>query len=504
MSADIADLALACYRTPLAYQDQLAPSAPLPPDMDRLLALANGSGSTLDDAARQVGARPDEMREAARFLVQRLCFGRGANHYRVLGLNPDAPPEQVKEHHRRLMWLFHPDRIAGRASWTEGYAARVNEAWAVLSHPESRARYDARLLQSKSPPAAEAVGAWSAPRPLVPVGSGRLRAGSRIRQRRPIWRRWLPLAVLGGCALGAALLVGTIQLSLPSSAPQLYAPAVGNGTSSPPPDLSAQLAGLEQARDQRIAALSSDRQPRPAELSAAPVVVAAAGAAPAAQKTAGLSPSAVEPESVSPVSAAAPLLPPPVQLAGLAQTLQRDPGAPVQENSTGLALAVSIPSAPASKGVPTLANPSAPAGPAPTPQSTPEPIPAAVKLTDREVQTLIDRYTDAYRRGDLNGVMVLFAPGARGKGGSDRSSVRRDYGSLFAAFLIRRLQLNGLKWSLRGDRAKVSARYELWLRGRGDGQQTQWTGNIHFKLRKHQGQVMIDAIDYDWPSPARG
>ncbi len=504
MSADIAELALACYRAPLAYQDQSSPSAPLPPDMEQLLALANGSGSTLDDAARRLGVRPDEVREAARFLVQRLCFGRGANHYRVLGVNPDAPPEQIKEHHRRLMWLFHPDRVAGRASWSEGFAARINEAWALLSHPESRARYDALLLQSQSPPAAGAAGAWTAPRLLVPVGSGRSQAGRRIRQRRPIWRRWLPLAVLGGCALGAALLVGTIQLSLPASAPRLYAPAAGKSTSPPPPDLSAQPAGLAQAREQRIAALSPDRQPRLAEVSAAPVVAASAGAAPPAQDPGGLSPSGVEPESVASVSAAAPLLSPPVQLAGLAQTLQRDPGGPVQENSIGRALVESIPSGPASQGVPTPASLSARAGPAPTPQSTRESIPAAVKLTDREVQTLIDRYTDAYRRGDLNGVMVLFAPGARGKGGSDRGSVRRDYGSLFAAFLIRRLQLNGLKWSLRGDRAKVSARYELWLRGRGDGQQTQWTGNIHFNLRKHQGQVMIDAIDYDWPSTARG
>jgi ketosteroid isomerase-like protein len=504
MSADIAELALVCYRTPLAYQDQLAPSVPLPPDMDRLLALANASGSTCDDAARQFGARPDEVRDAARFLVQRLCFGRGATHYRVLGLAPDAPPEQVKEHHRRLMWLFHPDRVAGRESWTEGYAARVNEAWALLSHPASRARYDARLLQSESSPAAGTVGAWSAPRPLVPVGSAPSRAGRRIRQRRPLWRRWLPLVVLGGCALGAALLVVTVQLSLTSNAPRLYAPAAGNGT-APPPDLSAQLAGLEQARDQRIAALSPDRQPRPAAVSAAPVVVASAGAASAAPQPAGSSPSAVASELVLPVGAVAPLAQPPVPLAGLAQTLQRDSDqGPVQENRTGLPLVASIPSGAAPKVAPTPANPSARDGPAPVPQSTPERIPAGVKLTDREVQTLIDRYTEAYRRGDLNGVMVLFTSGARGKGGSDRGSVRRDYGNLFEAFLIRRFQLSGLKWSLRGDRAKVSGRYELWLRGRGDGQQTQWTGNIHFRLRKHEGRVMIDAIDYDWPSPARG
>ncbi len=417
MPADIAELALACYRAPLAYQDRLAPSAPLPTGMDRLLILANGSGPTCDDAARRIGARPDEVRDAARFLVQRLCFGRGADHYRVLGLNPDAPPAQVKEHHRRLMWLFHPDRVVGRESWTEGYAARVNEAWAVLSHPESRACYDTRMRQPA--PTAEPIGAWSAPRPLVPVGSGRSWAGRRFRQPRPVWRGWLPLAVLGGGAVGAVLLVGTIHLGLPSSAPRLYAPAAGSGT-SPRPELSVQPAGLEHPR-------------------------------------------------------------------------QRDPE-PTQENGTGITLVESFPPAPPS------ANPSAPAGPAPVPQSTPEPIPTGVELTAREVQTLIDRYTDACRRGDLEGVMALFAADASGQGGS----VRRDYGNLFAAFLIRRIQLNEVKWSLRGDRAKVSARYALWLRGRRDGQQIQWTGNIHFKLRKHEGQVMIDAIDYHWSSLARG
>jgi hypothetical protein len=301
------------------------------------------------------------------------------------------------------------------------------------------------------------------------------------------------------------LLVVAIQLSLTSSAPRLYAPAAGNGTAPPPPDLSAQLAGLEQARDQRIAALSPDRQPRPAAVSAAPVVVASAGAASAAPQPAGLSPSDVAPVLVSPVSAAAPLAQSPVHLAGLAQTLQRDSDeVPVQEHGTGLPLIESIASGPVSKGVPTPAAPSVRAGPAPVPQATPERLPAGVKLTDREVQALIDRYTEAYRRGDLDSVMVLFASGARGKGGSDRGSVRRDYGNLFEAFLIRRIQLHGLKWNLRGDRAKVSARYELWLRGRGDGQQTRWTGNIYFKLRKQEGQVMIDAIDYDWPGPARG
>ena len=66
---DIFDLALACYRTPLAHQNRMGLAAPLPRDMNRLLWLANGSPETLGDAVRQTGSKAEELRDAARFLV---------------------------------------------------------------------------------------------------------------------------------------------------------------------------------------------------------------------------------------------------------------------------------------------------------------------------------------------------------------------------------------------------------------------------------------------------
>ncbi|WP_295577853.1 DnaJ domain-containing protein [uncultured Lamprocystis sp.] len=463
MPADIAELALACYRTPLAYQDQLAPSASLPPGMDRLLALANGSGSTLDDAARQFGVRPDEVRDAARFLVQRLCFGRGANHYRVLGLTPDTPLEQVKEHHRRLMWLVHPDRVAGRESWTESYAARVNEAWAVLSHPESRARYDAQLQQSEPAPAGDAVGHWPPRRPLVPIGLPGSRTRRLPRPRPPVWRRWLPLAVLGGCGLGAALVVGVVHLSVPSSAPRLYAPAAGSGR-RPPPDLPVPPAALELVSAQRIGVLPAEA-PRPTALAEVPA-------------------ERVPVDPVEPVSTS--LAPPvvPAQTALTQETRTEPPPAmPVQP-----------------KVAPTLTAPVVRAAPAAVSRAPADHPAGEPTLSALEVETLIDRYTAAYRQGDLDGVMALFAPGARGKDGSDRERIRRDYGLLFNGFQVRRLQLLGLRRGLHGDSASVAARYELWLRGRRNGQLAELGGAIRLKLRKRDGQVLIEAIDYDWPS----
>ena len=133
---DAVALALACYRTPLAYQDRLTLVEPLPEGMERLLKVANGSQEALDLAVIETGARPQELCEAARFCIQQWCFARGASGYRVLGLEPGASLTQAKDHHRLLMRLLHPDRAAGRETWTEGYAARVNQAWTLLSRTE--------------------------------------------------------------------------------------------------------------------------------------------------------------------------------------------------------------------------------------------------------------------------------------------------------------------------------------------------------------------------------
>ena len=61
----------------LAYEDRLSLAAPLPEDMDRLLWLANGSPEILDAAVRQTGAKPGELRDAARFCIQQWCLARG-------------------------------------------------------------------------------------------------------------------------------------------------------------------------------------------------------------------------------------------------------------------------------------------------------------------------------------------------------------------------------------------------------------------------------------------
>jgi DnaJ-class molecular chaperone len=63
------------------------------------------------------------------------------SHYETLGLAPDAKPEAVRHAYRRQAQRCHPDKAPGDALAAERMA-RLNEAYAVLSHPQRRASYD--------------------------------------------------------------------------------------------------------------------------------------------------------------------------------------------------------------------------------------------------------------------------------------------------------------------------------------------------------------------------
>ncbi|XP_075298090.1 dnaJ homolog subfamily C member 18 isoform X2 [Opisthocomus hoazin] len=65
---------------------------------------------------------------------------RCRNYYEILGVERDASEEDLKKAYRKLALKFHPDKNRAPGA-TEAFKA-IGNAFAVLSNPEKRLRYD--------------------------------------------------------------------------------------------------------------------------------------------------------------------------------------------------------------------------------------------------------------------------------------------------------------------------------------------------------------------------
>ena len=71
------------------------------------------------------------------------------SYYEILGVKPDATPEEIKKSFRRLARKYHPDvhpdkRLAQRAF------VQINEAYTTLSDPIKRRDYDAKRFAERA------------------------------------------------------------------------------------------------------------------------------------------------------------------------------------------------------------------------------------------------------------------------------------------------------------------------------------------------------------------
>lgn len=105
--------------------------------------------------------------------------------YKVLQVDPEADPEVIQAAYRRLAQKYHPDLAA------DGDAARrmvaINDAWAILRDPESRAAFDRqRALDVAKPPRASAAPASSS----GPSREGRSREPQSVGEPESISSDW--------------------------------------------------------------------------------------------------------------------------------------------------------------------------------------------------------------------------------------------------------------------------------------------------------------------------
>lgn len=139
-----------------------------------------------------------------------------ASYYELLELPPSASPQDLRQAFRSLSKRFHPDTTALPQPEAEQAFQQLQQAYAVLSDPDARRRYDAELRLASLAAAARA--ASRPPLTVNPVPS----------QPTPVRRdlsggEWLALLLLGLAVLfslvlgvGLALARGADLVTWPS------------------------------------------------------------------------------------------------------------------------------------------------------------------------------------------------------------------------------------------------------------------------------------------------
>lgn len=97
------------------------------------------------------------------------------NYYDVLGVSPDATPEEIKEAYRKRAFETHPDR-SSEAEAHEAFV-QVKAAYETLSDPQARARYDRARANGQSNKQTR-----GAPRGRRQGGANASQPGDRVRQ----------------------------------------------------------------------------------------------------------------------------------------------------------------------------------------------------------------------------------------------------------------------------------------------------------------------------------
>jgi hypothetical protein len=466
-AAGIVALALAFHRAPVQHADLLRARAPLPPGVGTLLKLAGGSAPDPEYAAL---ARPDELREAALFFIEQVLFHHDGNHYRVLGLEPGASTGQIKEHHRLLMRIFHPDRERHADDWKDAFATRINLAYTSLHDPDARRRYAATLKPAARP------GTTLRPARRTAV----LHPAAALPGVLPPWLlHYLPQWVLAGTALFALVIVGNVYVNNPRPpSGHLAEPLLLAETGSQ------KLAASFPAGKQPIAAIESP--PPPTELTGL------------SQRSGNLSPPTPAVAQVqAPLRAAPPLQPAPTPARNHhsatpahAKT-QRPPVAPAARQLAG------NPTTATATRVET-ATPPAPLQKVPVPQVAP-PEPRATAVATRPIQldpnATLARFVSIYERGDTLAFMSLFDEVAIGKAGG-KSQIRQEYESLFQSTDLRHIAIDNMAWTQEGDWMRGEGRYRTTLMRKGELKLQTETGTIRIELLRRGDHALIMGLDY--------
>lgn len=460
--------------------------------------------------AQQLRVSSSELHAAIGFFIRQVFLAPGADHYRVLGLSPGADTGRIREHYRKLIGRFHPDRLQGRDEWYGNYSVRINQAYTVLRNPNKRRSYDTDLRQrarsdrhrSRPPAQSGRVRSirplsrrtWRSPlrtvfaSPRSAWQSIKTYASMRLRWRRKtidlhnpksLWRRLgliLSVAAIGGCL--AFLLNTLVSLHPPSF--------VNTMRGDRPPRTSPQpasRAASEANTRSGVRHLASVPELPPSNPAATGVSTDdGAKTRPLANARRTTIPARDDPRTAAarqrvnaPAEHRAPADEAPTSAAAKSRPRSRSRTVPTVEDN-----AMAPPQ-------PTDRHDSAST---PTASSKPEQSrqpPAADILSRPEADHLLARFLRAYESGSITGFMRLFAAPAR-------TEYRAEYAQLFASATTRRIIFEDFRWQLLGSNGTGEGRFLVMAQRKGETTPSIIRGRLMLQIRKSRQGVLITEL----------
>jgi hypothetical protein len=417
--SDCMALALEFFREPSRFPDLLHGRRRLPPGVTTLLQAA--AGNPFAD-----GSGSDETQRAAQFFIEQVLLAHHANHYRVLGLEPGASTGEIKEHHRLLMRLFHPDRQTLPDERRDALATRINQAYNVLRSPDARTAYELTLLEKD---AAKAQIKSRPRRPHFPPAADLpMHPPSFVTRHRT-------LVALGSLALVATLGVMLVYVN------RVPTGAIGTGDSK-----FARATESEAARpaptDLPPAIARALAEQGPADLPPAMATDKLEVAPPLSAEESGKAEAVAMPAALDMASAK----PAPTPMVVPRRSLEYTPPARTE---------AILPPAPEASPGPVAVN--APA----MPENAPVP------LRTGPLNGLVAHFAEQYQRGDLESLLDLFDASAHFERG-DKKQIRAVYGELFRNSESRVLYIWDVAWSGDGKLARGEGSFQARVLRKGE------------------------------------
>ncbi len=550
---DLVALAVEFQKSPETHRKLTRSSNPLPAGITEMFRIAIGK-KQIPQALRTgvlKGLSDEAIREAIRFYIKKVLLSSTADYYRRLGVERDASQEHIRTHYKYLFRIFQPDNESRESEWDETYTRRINQAYGALRSEQKRKEYDEFLatLDAQKKQKNRGKGGASEKSPVSQVGSSaQARPPHAYVQPKRSYRGIVVafvLVFLLGLAGGAYYYYQEVlgggegfdfsritEFSLESQKPEApeadfnaadeekisriveELPLVEMPSKETEAQSTIDLAESKSADTESLSPVDEDTQPAiesPPEVTEkqdAPIVAKKPTVAKVeTEKLINKTPE--KPEFKPVVTEEKPAL---AQSEVVKKAVSKEPKAKSVEQVVKKPETAPVKSPPqpeqevaakptatigAVKPVPAVKSPVKSAQQKEATQVASldsRPSVSRPKISIDELNNFIPFFTLSYEEGNIDQFIKLFTPDAATNDAKGREFIRKDYEALFDSTEMRVIDLQGLVWNIKDNKASGNGAFVVTVLRKGGDTMRKFTGSIKLDVVKQQDNLKISGM----------